>query len=295
MQMRPRAPPAVRPERNGPIREITISSQLGEQPARRLILDIHFSNIGTIRHTLDDLAGDVYDYPDGETYETDEADYFSGEDGYGDLAWPADRRWRPVIAVAGAVVATCAIATAVILNSGDSATTKATVGAPTPTPRTVMPAPSTQPSTPRTTVPPSASPSPTRTPQLPPETVTTLTPAPSIGPTGTPTAAPPTGLPPGAVPPQATPNPRTVIYSVTGTKQLFDLVNIVYTDAQGYPHTELNVALPWTKAVVLNPGVHTQSVIATSIYSRLNCSIVNAAGQPVVESTNNAMIATCTR
>jgi hypothetical protein len=251
--------------------------------------DNHISNIDTIRHALDDRAGQVYDYPDDDTYETDGADY---EDGYGELAWPTDRRWRPVVAVAGAVVATCAIATAVILNSGDSATTKGTVGVPTPTPRTVM---TTPPSAPRTTAPPSASPGPPRTSQLPPETVTTVTPAPSLGPVHTPAAAPPTGLPPGAVPPQATLNPRTVVYSVTGTKQLLDLVSIVYTDAQGYPHTELNVALPWTKAVVLNPGVRTQSVIATSIYSRLNCSIVNAAGQPVVESTTNAMIATCTR
>jgi hypothetical protein len=207
------------------------------------------------------------------------------------LAWPTDRRWRPVVAVAGAVVATCAIATAVILNSGDSATTKATIGAPTPTPRTLMTQPSTQPSTPRATAPPSAS----TTPQLPPETVTTLTPAPSVGPTRTPTAAPRPGLPPQALPPQATLNPRAVLYSVIGTKQLLDLVNIVYTDAQGYPHTELNVALPWSKVVVLNPGVQTQSVIATSIYSHLNCSIVDAAGQPVVVSTNNSMIATCTR
>lgn len=191
-----------------------------------------------------------------------------------------------MVAVAGAVVATCAIATAVILNSGDSATTKATVG---PGPRTVMTTPSMQPSTPRATAPPSASP----TPQLPPETVTTLTP--SVGPTRTPTAAPRPGLAPQALPPQATLNPRTVLYSVNGTKQLLDLVNIVYTDAQGYPRTELNVALPWSKVVVLNPGVQTQSVIATSIYSHLNCSIVDAAGQPVVISTNNSMIATCTR
>jgi hypothetical protein len=288
-----RPQPAVRGKRKEPIREITISSQLGEHAARHPIPDSHISNIGTIRHALDDLAGEVYDYPDDETYETDGADY---PDGYGELAWPADRRWRPVTAIAGAVVATCAIAAAVILNSGDSATTKGTVRVPTPTPRTVMTTPSTQPSAPRTTAPPSASPSLTpRTPQLPPETVTTVTPTPSIGPTRTPTAAPPTGLPRGAVPPQATLNPRTVVYSVTGTKQLLDLVTVVYTDAQGYPHTELNVALPWTKAVVLNPGVQTQSVIATSIYSRLDCSIVNAAGQPVVASANNTMIATCTR
>jgi Mycobacterium membrane protein len=202
--------------------------------------------------------------------------------------WPEDRRWRPVVAIAGAVIATCAIATAVILNSGDTATTKATLGAPTPTPRTLMTTPSMTPA-PRTSAPPSASP----TPALPPETVTTLTP--SAGPARTPNAAPRPGLLPQALPPQATVNPRAVLYSVNGTKQLLDLVNIVYTDAQGYPQTELNVALPWSKVVVLNPGVQTQSVIATSIYSHLNCSIVDATGQPVVVSTNNSMIATCTR
>jgi hypothetical protein len=86
-----------------------------------------------------------------------------------------------------------------------------------------------------------------------------------------------------------------VVYTVTGTKQAFDLVNIVYTDAHGYPRTEFNVALPWTKMVVLNPGVQTQSVIATSIYSQLNCAVLNAAGQPVVASAKNGSLATCTR
>jgi hypothetical protein len=127
-------------------------------------------------------------------------------------------------------------------------------------------------------------------PQLPPETVTTVT-TPSAAPTRAPTAAPlPTYLPPTAAL-----NPRTVVYSVTGTKQLLDLVTIVYTDARGYPQTEFNVSLPWSKMIVLNPGVQTQSVIATSLYGRLNCSIVNAEGQAVVASTNNASLATCTR
>jgi hypothetical protein len=142
------------------------------------------------------------------------------------------------------------------------------------------------------------SPGPSRTNQLPPETITTVTP-PSAAPSRTPSApptAPPTAAPPLTLqPPPAAVNPRTVVYSVTGTKQLLDLVNVVYTDAAGYPHTEFNVALPWTKMVVLNPGVQTRSVIATSIYSRLSCSIVNAQGQAVVASTNNATIATCTR
>jgi hypothetical protein len=114
---------------------------------------------------------------------------------------------------------------------------------------------------------------------------------PSAAPTRTPTAAPL----PTYFPPTAALNPRTVVYSVTGTKQLLDLVNIVYTDARGYPQTEFNVSLPWSKMIVLNPGVQTQSVIATSLYGRLNCSIVNAEGQAVVASTNNASLATCTR
>ncbi len=234
----------------------------------------------------------MYDYPD-EGYETDGADSYI-EDGYGELAWPTDRRWRPVTAFAGVVVALGSIATAVVINSGDSASTRATVGVPAP--RTVMTTPS--PSTARPTVPPSASPSPSRTTQLPPETVTTVPPpstspsiGPSIGPTKTATAAPP----PTSLPPSATLNPHTVVYTVTGTKQLFDLVTVVYTDARGFPQTEFNVALPWTKAVVLNPGVQTESVIATSFYSRLNCAVLNAAAQPVVASAKNSVIATCTR
>jgi len=82
---------------------------------------------------------------------------------------------------------------------------------------------------------------------------------------------------------------------LTGTKQLLDLVSVVYTDARGYPQTEFNVALPWSKVIVLNPGVQNLSVVATSIYSHLDCSVFNAAGQTVVASASNASIATCTR
>jgi len=272
-------------------RQITISFQLVRHNRSTPYRCFHTDNIGTIGTTLRNLDGEVHDYPDDESYETNGADsYIRG--GYGELAWPADRRWRMVTAVLGAVVALGAIATAVIINSGDSASTKATVGAPAP--RTVTSAPST----PKTTAPPSASPSPSPgtsgTPQLPPETVTTVTPPsalPSPGPTGTPTAVPP----PTGPPPPAALNPRTVIYSVTGTRQLLDLVNVVYTDARGYPRTEFNVSLPWSKMIVLNPGVQTESVVATSFYGRLNCSIVNAAGQTEVASANNASMATCTR
>ncbi len=230
---------------------------------------------------LGPVSGPIEDYPDDD-YDGADTDVL---DGYGDLAWPADTRWRPAAAILGAVVAVGAIATAVIINSGDSASTKATVGAPVPPPLTS--------SAPRTTppvAPPSASPTP-----LPPETVTTVTPPPSAtlspAPAQTPTAAP---LPTAAPPPVAV-NPRTVVYSVTGTKQLLDLVNVVYTDARGYPQTEFNVSLPWSKVVVLNPGVQTVSVVATSFYGRLNCAVVNAAGQPVAASANGGPVATCTR
>lgn len=227
-----------------------------------------------------DRLGPVHDYPDDD-YDGADTDVL---DGYGDLAWPADTRWRPAAAILGAVVAVGAIATAVIINSGDSASTKATVGPPVPPPLTsAAPAP-------KTTAPPSVSQIP-----LPPETVTTVTPPPSASlrpvPSQPPTAAPP---PPGAPPPVAL-NPRTVVYSVTGTKQLLDLVNVVYTDARGYPHSEFNVSLPWSKVIVLNPGVATVSVVATSFYGQLNCSVINAAGQPVVVSANNGVVATCTR
>lgn len=119
-------------------------------------------------------------------------------------------------------------------------------------------------------------------------------PPPSALPTTRP-ALTPTAAPPPTGPPSAALNPRTVIYTVTGTKQLLDLVNVVYTDARGYPQTEFNVSLPWSKMIVLNPGVQTESVVATSFYGRLNCSIVNAAGQTVLTSASNGIVATCTR
>ncbi|WP_231110001.1 ferritin-like fold-containing protein, partial [Mycobacterium avium] len=88
---------------------------------------------------------------------------------------------------------------------------------------------------------------------------------------------------------------EAVVYSVSGSKQLLDLVNVVYTDAHGVPQTEFNVSLPWSKVVVLEPGVQTESVVATSFYGRLSCSIFNAAGQRVVASANASNMATCAR
>lgn len=236
--------------------------------------------------TLADLD-EIRDYPEDETDELYRAGSYPEGD-YNWTGWPAELRWRPVTAIVGAVVAVGAIATAVIINSGDSASTKATIG---PAPQPVTSAPATT----KASAPPSAQPSPSVTQQLPPETVTTVTTpsaAPGLAPTGSPTAAPPLTLTP---PPAAALNPRTVVYSVTGSKQLLDLVNIVYTDGQGRSQTEFNVSLPWTKAVILNPGIQNPSVVATSFYGRLNCSIVNAAGQLVAAQANNASLASCTR
>jgi hypothetical protein len=236
------------------------------------------------------LDSDIQDYPDDavdEIYADGAApmrewDFHSEED-YPE-AQPVDQRWRPVAAIAGIVFALAVTATVVIVNSGDSASTRATIG--TPATRTVI-------ATPRPSAPiaPPAS--------LPPETVTTVTPTPrkpestpTAGPTVVPTIVPPSEAAP-AVPPDVA--ARTFVYQVTGTKPLLDLVSIIYTDAQGVPQTDLNVSLPWSKTVVMEPGVQIRSVVATSLTGHLNCSIIDGAGQPVATSTSNAMIATCTR
>ncbi|WP_293004211.1 MmpS family transport accessory protein [Mycobacterium sp.] len=160
------------------------------------------------------------------------------------------------------------IATLVIVNGGDSGSTSATV-----------------------VVPPSRTTTPHLVPALPPETMTTITPTsrPPV-PTTTPSATPPPVVP-SAAPDVAG---RTFVYRVAGTKGLLDLVTIVYTDASGAPQTDFNVSLPWSRTIVLNPGVSTRSVVATSLTGRLNCSIADAVGQNVALSTSSTMIATCT-
>nr|WP_232070236.1 MmpS family transport accessory protein [Mycobacterium noviomagense] len=172
------------------------------------------------------------------------------------------------------------IATALILYGGDSTSTTATVGPP-PTRHVIA--------TPPPSIPTAAPPT-----SLPRETVTTLTPsaAPTTAPSPVPTVEP---SPSSEASPPAV-NPRTIVYSVTGTKQpFFDLVTVIYTDAQGLPQTDFDVSLPWSKTIVLNPGVQTKSVIATSLAGHLNCAINDAAGQTIAASTSNAMIATCAR
>ncbi|WP_082948927.1 hypothetical protein [Mycobacterium sp. 1274756.6] len=211
-------------------------------------------------------------YPDYAEDDGDYADY----DEYAD--YPDDGgRWRPVAITAGLVLAAALVATAVILQSGGNGGTAGTVSSP-PT-RTVIATPP---------------PAPAPTGSLPPETITTVTPT-----TPTTTAAPSTTSAPPPPPPTSTTAPaeqrRVITYTVTGTKSLLDLVTVVYTDEQGFPRTDLNVALPWSRRVVLNPGVNITSVTATSVHSQLNCAITDGTGQLLRQTATNSMIATCTR
>ena len=237
------------------------------RPRARPPVTGHIDNICTIS-TTNYLDSDIQDYPD------DAVDDFYAD---GDEFAPIDHRWRLVAAIAGIVFVLAVIATVVIVNGGDSASTSATVVVPPSRSVTATPWPSAGPS-------------------LPPETVTTVTPPPrQPSPTARSTA--PTVIPPPAAVPSVPPDvaARTFVYRVTGTKPLFDLVTVIYTDAQGAPRTDLNVSLPWSRTVVMNPGVQIRSVVATSLTGQLNCSIIDGAGQPVAVSSSNAMIATCAR
>jgi Mycobacterium membrane protein len=207
---------------------------------------------------LDELEGlEEYDYDD-EDY-----DYYE----------PIDRRWVWVAAVAGAILLVAVICTVVILGGGDSGSVSTTIA---PATTTTRPAATTS-APPATTTP--STPPPVAT--LPPETVTTV--------------APTESAPPSAVPTEAPPSPRTITYTVTGNRQLIDLVSVIYTDQQGALQTDVNVALPWSKTVVLDPGVELSSVTATSVGGQLNCSITDAAGGVIAQQNANTMIATCTK
>jgi hypothetical protein len=213
-----------------------------------------------------DLDRERYDEYDGlEEYD----DYDDIEEYYE----PIDRRWVWVAGVAGAILLVAVICTVVILGGGDSGSVSTTVAPPATTsqPAATTSAPASTPSTP----PPAAT--------LPPETVTTVTPTAS---------APPSEPAPEAAP---APAPSTITYRVTGNRSLLDLVTVIYTDSQGALQTDVNVALPWSKTVVLDPGVTLGSVTATSVTGQLNCSIADASGAAVAVQNNNTMIANCTK
>ncbi|MCV7071549.1 hypothetical protein H7H73_15105, partial [Mycobacterium rufum] len=128
----------------------------------------------------------------------------------------------------------------------------------------------------------------------PPRPVTTISPTPTAQ---SPVPQPVTPLLPApqAAPPPPSAAPGTVTYRVTGTRSLLDLVTVIYTDEKGALQTEVNAALPWTKTVVLDPGVTLSSVTATSVAGQLNCSIIDANGTLIAAQNNNSIITNCTR
>ena len=224
---------------------------------------------------------------DGETVDdrdryddNEDPDDYDDYDDYGEIEEyyePIDRRWIWVAGVAGAILLVAVICTVVILGGGDSGSVSTTVAPPV---TTSQPAATTS-AAPVTTTP--SAPPPVAS--LPPETVTTVTPTASVPPSTTPTQA---------APPPA-PAPNAITYRVTGNRSLLDLVTVIYTDSQGALQTDVNVALPWSKTVVLDPGVTLSSVTATSLTGQLNCSITDAAGAAIAAQNNNTMITNCTK
>jgi hypothetical protein len=209
----------------------------------------------------------VQDYPDdGEYAEGTEYDEES-----------IDRRWMWIAGIAGVILFIAIGTTGVILGGGDSGSVSATGTSSAPT-ATSAPAAASTPAA----APPSGA--------LPAETVTTVSPAPAPTVVAAPAPAPEVAAPP---PPAA--SPRTVTYRVTGNRPLIDFVTVIYTDQQGALQTEVNVALPWAKTVVLDPGVELKSVTATSVGGQLNCGIYDASGALVAVQSNNSMIANCTK
>jgi hypothetical protein len=218
---------------------------------------------------------DVGDYDSYDSYE-DYDDYDDGNDEIYEYEDPIDRRWIWVAGVAGAILLIAVICTVVILGGGDSGSVSKTIIATT----------ATTPPVATSTAPPvmtSAAPPPAPVAPLSPETVTTVAPSPS------PTASA------DPAPAVAAPSPNAITYQVTGTRQLLDLVTVVYTDAQGALQTEFNIALPWSRTVTLDPGVQLKSVTATSLTGQLNCSITDGSGAAIVAQATNSMITTCTK
>ncbi|ADU00594.1 hypothetical protein [Mycolicibacterium gilvum] len=222
------------------------------------------------------------DHDAHDAYDSDDYTDVENYDEYLDEA-RIDRRWMWIAGVAGAILFVAVITVSMILGGGDSGSVSATVAAPLPT--SSAPEPSAAPS-PRAAAP--ASPS------LPAETVTTVTPT-AETPAPAPVAPSPLLPAPQAAPPPAAAAPGTVTYRITGNRALLDLVTIIYTDEQGALKTDVNAALPWTKTVVLNPGVTLSSVTATSVSGQLNCAILDANGSLIAVQNNNSIITNCTR
>ena len=194
----------------------------------------------------------LQEYPDDDDY-TDIIEYDEER---------IDRRWMWIAGIAGVILFIAIGTTGIILGGGDSGSVSATGTSSAPT---ATSAPVT------TSAPAAATPLPWSR-HCRAETVTTVSPTAEA-------TAPRRRRPQAAVPPPAwPPSPRTITYRVTGNRQLIDLVTVIYTDQQGALQTDVNVALPWAKTVVLDPGVELKSVTATSVGGQLNCGIYDATG-----------------
>ncbi|MDG4664331.1 hypothetical protein [Mycobacterium sp. 236(2023)] len=233
---------------------------------------------GTDPDGYDDLDTDALPPYPGDGYDAAE-----NYDDYIDEA-RLDRRWMWIGGVAGAILFVAVITASMILGGGDSGSVSATVASPLPT--SSAPEPSAAPA-PRAAAP--------AAPSLPAETVTTVTPSAEAPVVAAPAAPAPVLPAPQAAPPPAAAVPGTVTYRITGNRALLDLVTVIYTDAQGALQTDVNAALPWTKTIVLNPGVSLSSVTATSVSGQLNCAILDANGSLIAVQNNNSIITNCTR
>jgi hypothetical protein len=225
-------------------------------------------------------------YSDDDSY-ADDAYPDDPDDGYYEYDEPIDRRWIWVAGVAAAILLVAVICTVVILGGGDSGPVTATVTPPAPT----TSAAAAVTTTPSAAAAPRVAPVAPPTASLAPETVTTITP--SATPTASVEAPTEAALPAAAAPPAAA--SQTVTYRITGNHPLLDFVTVIYTDGQGALQTDVNVALPWSKSITLNPGVGLTSVTATSVTGQLNCAITDGSGTPIAAQSNNAMITSCTK
>jgi hypothetical protein len=212
----------------------------------------------------------------GDPYDTAEPEPSDDVEDYDTYVESDANHWRWVAGVAAAVLLIAVVGTVVIVNGGDSASTAGRI-VPSATLPAFSPAPPKPPS-----------------PSLPSETVTTRAPS-----TSTAEAAPPTqSVPPSesAAPPPPQVGSRTIVYTVSGSKQPFDPVTVTYTDETGALRTDFDVTLPWTKTLTVNAAsVLLNSVTAVSFASHLNCTITDANGQTVASQNYNTIATTCNR
>ena len=167
---------------------------------------------------------------------------------------PKSPRWLWIVAAAAVLLVAGLVLALVIVSSSSM---ESTTVAPLPQSKTTSPNPTMMPGPTTTRVPTTRVPTTTRAPL----------PLPLPFPTLEPTTA---ARPPG---PTAT---ETVVYTVTGEGRA---INITYVDTGGIMQTEFNVALPWSKQVILSaPAKNSASVAIVNVGRDVTCSVtVNGA------------------